>query len=246
MLKSIIICLTLLHGFVFAQSDSTKQLRAFPVTDYIIDLNDSTKLVQLELPDGITIKYKQLGLIHGVYNSSSTDTVSKGFGRCYLIKGDYYYFAIGQNNSGISIKKGDLLYTFMDKTDIWNGRIPKLASHFIQLQDVYENRFYDRYLIFKNWTENEERLLLDSMVADIRFTGKYFQENDPSIDIVLKSGKYKGNKVLSVMIGCKAEDVTDFIDYVIARPRLYAGRQWKLSEVFATWLEAGAPTTVKE
>lgn len=246
MLKSIIICLVLVHGFVFAQSDTMKQLRAFPITDYIIDLNDSTKLVQLEMPDGQIIKYKQLGLIHGVYNTSSDDTVSKGYGRCYLIKGDYYYFAISQNKSGVPLKEGDLLYTFIEKTDIWSGRIPKLASHFIQLQDVYENRFYDRYLVFLNWTQDEEASLMDSMVADIHFTGKYFQENDPSMDIVLKSGKYKGKKVLSVMVDCKTGDLTDFIDYVIARPRLYAGRQWKLSEVFATWLEAGAPTIIKD
>lgn len=246
MLKSMLACLILVHGLVFAQTDNTKQLRAFPITDYIIDLNDSTQLVQIEMPDGITFNYKQLGLIHGVYVTSSDDTVSKGYGRCYLIKGNYYYFAISQNKSGIPLKEGDLLYTFMDKTNIWDGQIPKLASHFIQLQDVYENRFYDRYLIFINWTESQERSLLDSMVADIRFTGKYFQENDPSMDIILRSGKYKGKKILSVMIDCKTEDVTDFVDYVIARPKLYAGRQWKLSEVFATWLEAGAPAIIKE
>ncbi len=46
------------------------------------------------------------------------------------------------------IKAGDLLYTFMEKTAIYYGQIPKLSAHFIQLQNVYEIPLYDRYLIF--------------------------------------------------------------------------------------------------
>ena len=52
---------------------------------------------------------------------------------------------------------------------------------------------------------------------------------------------YKGKKVLSVMIACKSSYVKDFMSYIIARPRLYAGKKWKISEIFATWLVEGAP-----
>jgi hypothetical protein len=47
------------------------------------------------------------------------------------------------------------------------------------------------------------------------------------------------------MAACLPEYVRNFMDYVIARPRLYAGKQWKLSEVFATWAAEGAPEIVK-
>jgi hypothetical protein len=195
-----------------AQTDTATWLRAFPITDYMVALNDSTKVVQLEMPDGLVIKEKQLGMLYGVYNGSRDKAVQKGYGRCHLIKGNYYYFAIGHNTSGLSLEKGDLVYTMMDKTPIYYGRIPKIAAHFIRLQNVYETPLFDRYTIFSNWTEKDEKNIVDSMVADIRFTGKYFSENN----------------------------------YMIARPRLYAGREWKIAELFATWLSEGAPTVLKD
>lgn len=141
----------------FCQTDSTKWLRAFPITDYIVELNDSTKVVQVQMPDGWSIKDKQLGLMYGVYNGSKEDAVQKGYGKCHLIKGDYYYFTIGHNESGLPLKKGDLLYTFIDKGIIYQGRIPRIASHFIRLQDVYEDPLFDRYNVFNYWNQVDEK-----------------------------------------------------------------------------------------
>ncbi|HEX4877073.1 MAG TPA: hypothetical protein VFV31_10405 [Chitinophagaceae bacterium] len=242
-----IFILSFLLQFQFSlQSTAQKEqwLRAFPITSYIVDGNDSVKIVQLEMPEQITLKEKQLGLIRGVYESNPKDTAEKGFGRCQLIKSNYYYFAI-VNKNGIPLKEGDLLYTLMDKTEIYYGLFPKLAAHFIRLQSVNEQPFYDRYLIFSRWTAEEEKKLMDSVVADIRYTGNYFLENDPSLDKEITSGDYKGKKILSVMAACKQEEVADFFEYIIARPRLYAGRTWKVSEIFATWIDAGAPRVVK-
>jgi hypothetical protein len=88
--------------------------------------------------------------------------------------------------------------------------------------------------------------VIDSIVADIKFTGNYFIENNPAIDKPINSGDYKGKKTLYVMSECGPGDVIKFLDYVIARPRLYAGREWKVSEIFATWLSEGAPTVIKD
>lgn len=230
---------------VHAQPDTSKWLRAFPITDYMVDLNDSVKLVQVELPDDLQFREKQLGLLRGMYADKHADTVQKGYGRCQLIKGNFYYFAISKNKSGTAIKAGDLIYTLMDKTDAYPGLVPRLASHFIRLQDVYEVSFYDRYAVFRNWTEAQERALLDSMVADIQFTGDYFLKNDPGMNKEIGSGNFKGQYILQVMKDCKPVTVQDFFEYMIARPRLYAGRQWKLAEIFATWLAAGAPSVIK-
>jgi hypothetical protein len=229
----------------FAQADTSKWLRAFPITNYMVELNDSMKVVQLKMPDGHTIKDQQLGLIRGVYKMSAADTVQKGYGRCYLIKGDYYYFSIGHNTSGVTLKEGDLLYTFVQKPDVYCERVLKLASHFIELQNVYENPLYDTYTVFYQWAQTDEEGLIDSIVSDIRFTGKYFSKNNPSMDKLIKEGQFKGKKILYIMTQCQPAYVKDFLDYMIARPRLYAGRKWKISEVFATWASEGSPTVIK-
>lgn len=210
------------------------------------ELNDSTQLVQIMLPDGYSVEEQQFGLIRGVYRIAKADTSQKGYGRCYLIKGDYYYFAISHNKSGVAIKKGDLLYTFIKKSNVYNGQLLNLASHFITLQSVYEKALYDPISIYDQWEKTDEISLIDSMVADIKFTGNYFLTNNPSMDVLVKDGLFKGKKTFAVMTSCQPGDVKYFLDYVIARPRLYAGREWKISEIFATWVSEGAPTAIKE
>jgi hypothetical protein len=229
-----------------AQTDTTKWLRAFPITDYMVELDDSTKVVQVEMPDGHVLKEKQPGFIYGVYNGSKDKAVQRGYGRCHLIKSNYYYFSITLNKSGLPLEKGDLLYTMMDITPVYYGRIPKIAAHFIRLQNVYEAPLFDRYSVFSNWTEKDEKNIVDSMVVDIRFTGKHFSENDPSMDVLITSGEHKGKKTFYMMMQTNPVLVHQFLDYVIARPRLYAGKEWKISEIFATWLSEGAPTVVKD
>ncbi|HEX7904788.1 MAG TPA: hypothetical protein VF487_13010 [Chitinophagaceae bacterium] len=228
-----------------AQVDNSKWLRGFPITSYIIDITDSAKVVQVYLPGGPAFKEKQIGLLRGLYNGLPADTMIIGTGRCHLIKGDYYYFTISYKKGQRLPKENDLLYTFVDPPLIYRKQFAVLASHFIELQNVYEDPFYDRVGIFNKWKEEDEKSTIDSMVSDIQFTGQYFLKNDPSMDVLIKTGQFRDQKVLSVMTKCQPGNVKDFLNYVIARPRLYAGKKWKMSEIFATWLSAGAPVVMK-
>lgn len=224
------------------QKDTTKWVRAFPLTDYMVDANDSTKIVQVNLPHGIGIKEKQPGLLRGIYRDKHSDTLIIGVGRCNLIKGDYYYFTINYKQSGRQPAKGDLLFLLLDKTPVYHGYIIKLASQFIGLKNVYEKSLYDRYVVFSGWEKTDEEALVDSMVSDIHFTGNYFLQNNPEMNVRISTGKYEGKMILNTMKVCSRKDVTDFLEYMIVRPRLYAGHEWKISEIFATWLSEGAPT----
>ncbi|MES1216183.1 MAG: hypothetical protein ABUT20_11755 [Bacteroidota bacterium] len=229
---------------VAAQNDSTKLLVAFPITSYLLDLNDSTKLVQI-VPGGLwEIKDKQLGLVKGLYRDGKADTATRGWGKCQLIKGDYYYFAIHKENSGSEFQAGDLLYTFMQMPLKYVGRLTKIATHYVSLQKVTEEYFFNRGDVFLDWDQQKETALLDSMVADIHFTGKYFKENNPGMNQKISGGRYNDKMVLETMMIIERKDISDFLDYIIARPRLYAGNNWKISEIFATWMVSGAPTVI--
>lgn len=241
-MKKLLFFIFLFAGLTcFAQTDTTKWVRAFPVTNYVIDITDSIKLVQVHLPDGPVLKDRQQGLLRSIYKTSATDTGTIGSGRCHLIKGDYYYFTVNYKISGRIPQENDLLYTVVDKPNVYRHTVLRVASHFIELQNVYEESLYDRYAIFKKWTAQDEQRLIDTMVIDIRFTGDYFLKKTPAMNVKISGGKYDGKMVLEVMMRCSAADVTAFLDYILARPRLYAGHKWKISEIFATWLSAGAP-----
>jgi hypothetical protein len=232
-------------GIVAAQNDSTKLLVGFPITNYMVALNDSTKLVQI-VPGGIwDIKDKQLGLVRAIYRDGRIDTTMKGVGKCQLIKQDYYYFAINIKQNGSTLKAGDLLYTFIPMRDKYVGKLTKIATHYISLQRVTEGYFFNRGDVFLNYDPKKEEALLDSMVADIHFTGKYFMDNDQSMNKKITSGRFDDKMVLETLMTIGRKDVSDFIDYMIARFYLYAGNSWKISELFATWLVAGAPGIIR-
>jgi hypothetical protein len=228
-----------------AQPDTTKWIRAFPITGYMVDASDSVKVVQVHLPMGVKIADKQIGLLRGIYRDNHSDTSLIGAGRCNLIKGDYYYFTINHRQSGRQPKEGDLLYTFIAKTPVYRENIVRIAGFHIGMLDVYDKPLYDRDEVFSKWQKIDEENVIDSMVADIHFTGNHFLTNNPSMNVKVKRGKYEGKMVLNTMISCNKQDVIDFLQYVVARPNLYAGREWKISEVFATWLSEGSPTVVR-
>lgn len=245
MTRSIVLLFLFFSIKAFGQTGTSKWIRAFPITNYFVDNGDSIKIVQIQLPDGVSIEEKQVGLLRGVYRDKHSDTIVIGAGRCHLIKGDYYYFTINYKLSGRSPKEDDLLYMMVDRTPVYADQFVKLASHYIGLENVYENPFYDRQNIFSQWEKEDESSLIDSMLTDIHFTGNYFLENNPQMNVKISGGRYNGNLVLNTMKVCNTKDITDFLDYMIARPRLYAGKRWKISEIFATWLSAGAPTVVR-
>jgi ABC-type tungstate transport system permease subunit len=79
------------------------------------------------------------------------------------------------------------------------------------------------------------------MVADIKLVGEYMLENQPELNMNISEGMYKGKKVLDVMVACTENDIVHFFSYIIVRPDKYAGQEWKISEIFATWVHEGAP-----
>jgi hypothetical protein len=239
------IALLLIPSVLFSQTDTTRWPRAFPITSYIFDLNDTIKIVQINLPQGTTVAEKQVGLLKGMYRDKQTDTATIGTGRCNLIKGDYYYYTINYKVSGILPREGDLLYTMIKRTPVYNGQLLKIATNFTSFQNVYEQKWFDRYTIFSNWSAQDEKAVLDSMLNDIHFTGKYFLENNPSMNVKIDGGRYDGKMVLNTMTICTMKDLTDFLDYIIARPRMYAGHEWKIAEIFATWLTSKAPSVIR-
>lgn len=54
-------------------------------------------------------------------------------------------------------------------------------------------------------------------------------------------GIYAGQKIYDIMSNVSKEDVAIFLGFVKAYPGKYIGKEWKISETFATWLINNAP-----
>jgi hypothetical protein len=225
-----------------AQTNEGKWRVAFPITDYIVQSSDSISIVQLQMPDGWALPEKQLGILKAIYRDK-IDTTMYGWGRCQLIKGDYYYIGLHTNKEVSKPKAGDLFYTMLKKNDACHGIIPELAAHAIVLQDVYEKELYDRWKIMTAWSVAEDDSLLQAIVSDIQFTGKAMQDQSPGMNVKIAAGFYKDKMLFDIMKAVTVKESRQFFNYVLSRPYIYAGNHWKTSEIFATWVNAGAPGT---
>ncbi|MGE3727075.1 MAG: hypothetical protein AB7I41_16050 [Candidatus Sericytochromatia bacterium] len=55
------------------------------------------------------------------------------------------------------------------------------------------------------------------------------------------TGLYAGQRIYDIMANVTKEDVAIFLGFVKAFPGKYIGKEWKISETFATWLINNAP-----
>ena len=229
-----------------AQTDSVEKIFAFKITAYIKSLTDSSSVVQVIKPASlpVVIREKQLGTLFHCYKSGTTlDTAMIGYGRCQLIKGEYYYFSI-QHSKMQQPADGDILYVLLKLPVVYNGLLLKVMNHALEFTNVYGEPFMAGNAIFTNTKQNELDLL-DSMVNDIKFTGGEMLKQMPEQNLVINGGIYNGKKLFEAMQAVKRTELELFLKYVSARPKNYAGNTWKISETFATWMNSSTPRVVE-
>lgn len=227
----------------FSQTDSTEVMFAFRITGYSVKLNDSVTVVQVLLPDAspVSIKQGQIAVLKHRYENNVYDSSMIGWGRCSLIKSNYYYFSVHKYHEE-EPAQGDLLYTKCKAPVKYIGLLFNISRHAISLTKVDESQFYYSNDIFSEISPEKEKVILDSMVADIRFTGKAMLEQAPQMNKEVKGGIYNGKKLLSAMQEVRRSEVEDFLKFMGTKPAKYAGNVWKISEVFATWMINETPT----
>ncbi|PIQ27309.1 hypothetical protein COW36_00090 [bacterium (Candidatus Blackallbacteria) CG17_big_fil_post_rev_8_21_14_2_50_48_46] len=83
----------------------------------------------------------------------------------------------------------------------------------------------------------EEDLIMSNAILAINECAEFTLElPNPS------SGLYAGQRIYDIMANVTKEDVAIFLGFVKAFPGKYIGKEWKISETFATWLINNAPT----
>ncbi|MCS6795003.1 MAG: hypothetical protein NZ516_03505 [Raineya sp.] len=240
----LLFCVFLVVGQGMAQHTEGKYLASFKITDYILK-EENAYIVQVYSPK-IKIPEKAIAILYDTDISQE-----KGYYKCLLIKGDYYYFACSTDNPNNKFKSApqpkDALFVAMDKVpNMYFEQIGAIAAYGVEMIDTEkEEPIFQINEVLTQWTKEKEEQALQKMVDDIRLVGKYMKENNPSIDQNIENGSYKGKKLLDVMMKTEKKDVQRFLAYIKARPAKYMNNQWKVSEIFATWVVSGAPEIKK-
>lgn len=241
LLLTFVVCLT--QVVAFAQTQHTQ---AFPITDYMVPSGDSIMIVQVELPENIHIKENTVGLLQPKWTAEDTSTTSLGYGRCYLIKGNYYYFGIRLKARLRKPKAGDLIYTQAVFPSLYTGLLQSIYSHHISLLNAYGNPIFSTDSLWHHSSAAREQVWMNQLVEEIQFVGKMMKEQGDQQDQVIKEGPYAGKRLFDFMvIETNSHELKKFLKYIEARPVKYAGNAWSISEIYATWLVSGAPMVVE-
>ena len=142
-------------------------------------------------------------------------------------------------------KEGDIVYTMIAAPNMYGGLLYDVAKHGIRFSKIDETNLLtllDILLIENEQNENEK---IDQFVSEVNFTGKTMIEQNDNQDMVIPAGKYKGKTLYNTLLEVKRNDIIDFLEYMSVKPGIYAGKTWKFSEVFATWISEAAPTVIK-
>jgi hypothetical protein len=84
----------------------------------------------------------------------------------------------------------------------------------------------------------EEDLIMSNAILAINECAEFTLElPNPS------TGLYAGQRIYDIMANVTKEDVAVFLGFVKAFPGKYIGKEWKISETFATWLINNAPVS---
>ena len=247
MFRCLLILLCLSAGRSFGQTDTVEQFFAFRITDYTVKLNDTVTVVQVNMPDAfpLLITNEQLGVLKPLFRAGEQyDTSLIGWGKCHLIKSNYYYFAI-HHEKDKQPQQGDLLYARLKIPCAYNGLLFKAGSHSIDLTGINENQFFDDTEMF-SMSRLREAEILDSMVKDIRNTGKIMSSQMPEKNMDIKGGLYRNKKLFTAMQQVRRVELEEFLKYIISKPGRYAGNAWKISDIYATWMVNNTPIARKE
>ncbi|MBK7925145.1 MAG: CHAT domain-containing protein [Gemmatimonadetes bacterium] len=124
------------------------------------------------------------------------------------------------------------------------GILTDLMELGIEFVGLSRQDFLPRRQILRLDGDSLERVMLDSMTADIHETADFVRDMfDSTSDLkrVRAAGRYQGRSAFRVMETATPADVRRFLVFVRSWPGKYMGKRWKINETFATWLINDAP-----
>jgi co-chaperonin GroES (HSP10) len=110
-----------------------------------------------------------------------------------------------------------------------------LAQNAIFFKSVYDKPYFSYYDAIYALTPAKEKVVIDSMVADIKYVGKFYQKDKAGFPVI-KEGKFAGKNVLDAMLLTTPADVYGFFKFVDVNSKPYLANNWKISEKYATCL----------
>ncbi|KAA3627445.1 MAG: hypothetical protein DWQ02_19720 [Bacteroidetes bacterium] len=168
--------------------------------------------------------------------------------------------AIDQGTSGLSIRlsnsqdgkrifkqlEGIVALPIKVKAKDYRSLFYYMVKNGIYLFDIVNGQpFYAQEKILEDDNPHSELAILEAMLKESKFVAEAMVEQGMESPII-EGGRFEGMDLFSAMQQSDVWDIRSFLRYVKLRPRKYQGINWPFAEVYATWIDAGAPSTTED
>lgn len=139
---------------------------------------------------------------------------------------------------GISLQIGDLIQLPIIIPNEPNTLAFDLFRFHINLLNSYSDKLFNCEA-WVNYDEETEKLLIQTLADEVRYYGGEMRGKMPSQ--ILENGRYKDMDMFDAMVRTSADDMHSFLNFIRSYPAHYAGQDWKIAEIYATWLTHNTP-----
>lgn len=139
---------------------------------------------------------------------------------------------------GISLQIGDLIQL----PTIVENEANTLAYDLFRFRINFLNSYDDKLFDCEEWETyraESEMALIQTLADEVRYYGGEMRGKMPSM--LLQGGKYKDLDLFDAMVRTSAEDMRSFLHFIRSYPAHYAGQDWKIAEIYVTWLTHNMP-----
>lgn len=139
---------------------------------------------------------------------------------------------------GISLQIGDLIQL----PTIVPNEPNTLAYDLFRFRINFLNSYDDKLFNCEEWNTfraETEMTLIQTLADEVRYYGGEMRGKMPSQ--LLQGGKYKDLDMFDAMVRTSADDMRNFLHFIRSYPAHYAGQDWKIAEIYATWLTHNMP-----
>jgi hypothetical protein len=223
--------------------DSVKQVLGFRL-EKVKKLSDSIYEGQVYADQRfVHFRKGQPGLV--VKNNANGDTGKMGVAKFFKSVNKQTHVFIIRTQQKKKLQVGDLLFLSIPLPQPIMHLTQSLAAKAVFLKDVYDDSLCTFLPVIFDWNVTQEETLMLRLTKDIQETGKAMKAQQDGQQQKIVGGIFDDKNLFDAMEKVQTTHVKAFLKYMIARPNIYAGSCWKISEIFATWMVSGTPTIIE-
>lgn len=200
------------------------------------------------------VKVGQQGKVFGVHSSDKPKRSQKELGYSTVVKvmGDTIIAKTILYKPDIPderVASGDYLTLDVNlPVNNYNSLFYELALMQISFSDASKQPLYPLRKILLRDSKVLEDSIINQSITDIKSIYDMVKDDASyaSLKTKITEGRYKGRTTLDVMGKTKKTDILSFLKFVKSYPGKYLGNNYKIAEVFATWVINFAPTNSQE